>query len=139
MNDNDDAVDDSAGVTLMTLHSAKGLEFSEVFLVGLEEGILPHARSLNGAGEEGGYADPLAEERRLLYVGVTRARHRLTLSWCQARRRNGALETVLPSRYLAEIPEDLIESRERGTTLTAEESTALRTSFFSDMRTMLAE
>jgi len=130
---------DAGGVTLMTLHSAKGLEFSEVFMVGLEEGILPHSRSLNAADDGTGYADPLAEERRLMYVGITRARHRLTLSYCLTRRRNGNTDPVLPSRYIAEIPEDLIETRERGTTLTAEESTNLRSSFFSDMRSMLTD
>jgi DNA helicase II / ATP-dependent DNA helicase PcrA len=139
MNEATDDDNDGSGVTLMTLHSAKGLEFSEVFMAGLEEGILPHTRSLNAADDGSGYADPLSEERRLMYVGITRARHRLTLSYCLARRRNGNTDTVLPSRYLAEIPEDLIETRERGTTLTAEESTELRSSFFSDMRSLLAD
>jgi DNA helicase II / ATP-dependent DNA helicase PcrA len=132
-------------VTLMTLHSAKGLEFSDVFIVGLEEGIIPHARSLADAGADGGgaaagYADPLAEERRLLYVGITRARQRLALSYCLSRRRNGAVETVLPSRYLDEIPAELLEVRETGaSTLTAEESTELRKNFFTSMKDMLGD
>jgi DNA helicase-2/ATP-dependent DNA helicase PcrA len=138
MDDNDADEQDSAGVTLMTMHSAKGLEFSDVFIVGLEEGILPHARSLTGesAGE---YGDPLAEERRLLYVGMTRAKQRLGLSYCLSRRRGGSAMTVLPSRYLDEIPAELIEMRDRLTTLTPEESTSLRTSFFANMKDMLAE
>jgi DNA helicase II / ATP-dependent DNA helicase PcrA len=131
---------DRGGVTLMTLHGAKGLEFSDVFLVGLEEGIIPHARSLVTEDGDAGYADPLAEERRLLYVGITRARQRLALSYCLSRRRNGAADTVLPSRYLEEIPRELLEVRESGTTtLTPEESTELRQNFFSSMKTMLGE
>jgi DNA helicase II / ATP-dependent DNA helicase PcrA len=135
--DEDDA--DRGGVTLMTLHSAKGLEFSDVFIVGLEEGILPHARSLADGGEEAGYADPLAEERRLLYVGVTRAQQRLGLSHCLSRRRGGSVETVLPSRYLDEIPAELIEVRGAGSSLTVEESTELRQSFFSNMKELLTD
>jgi superfamily I DNA/RNA helicase len=137
LDDNDDA--DTMGVTLMTLHSAKGLEFSDVFIVGLEEGILPHARSLNEDGEGESYGDPLAEERRLLYVGITRARHRLGLSYCLSRRKNGSSVTVLPSRYLEEIPSELIEVREGPTTLTEEESTNLRQNFFANMKELLAD
>jgi DNA helicase II / ATP-dependent DNA helicase PcrA len=129
-----------AGVTLMTLHSAKGLEFSDVFIVGLEEGLLPHARSLAESEEAGGYADPLAEERRLLYVGLTRAQQRLALSYCLGRKRGGSVETVLPSRYLEEIPPDLLMVRDRAaSTLTEEESTGLREGFFSRMKEMLAD
>lgn len=139
----DDAEEEpeQGGVTLMTMHSAKGLEFSDVFIVGLEEGILPHARSLGTTDAEAdSYADPLSEERRLLYVGITRARQRLGLSYCLNRRRNGSAETCLPSRYLEEIPADLIEVRENGTTsLSAEESVELRQNFFSSMRSLLAE
>jgi superfamily I DNA/RNA helicase len=128
------------GVTLMTLHGAKGLEFSDVFIVGLEEGVIPHARSLAAADEAAGYGDPLAEERRLLYVGITRARQRLALSWCRSRRRNGALETVLPSRYLEEIPPELVEVRDSTTSsLSADESADLRQNFFSSMKHLLAE
>jgi superfamily I DNA/RNA helicase len=139
MNSEEEEESELGGVTLMTMHSAKGLEFSDVFIVGLEEGIIPHARSL-AAGEDDSHADPLAEERRLLYVGITRARQRLALSCCLSRKRNGAVETVLPSRYLEEIPADLLELRDGGTTtLTAEESTELRQNFFSHMKEMLAE
>lgn len=88
-------------VTLMSLHSSKGLEFSHVWLVGMEEDLLPHKRSI----EE----DPtVAEERRLCYVGITRARRHLTISRCQTRRKYGALEQRIPSRFLAEIPEHLL-------------------------------
>jgi superfamily I DNA/RNA helicase len=137
MDENEDEPE-QGGVTLMTLHSAKGLEFSDVFIVGLEEGILPHARSLTGESADE-YGDPLAEERRLLYVGVTRAMNRLGLSYCLSRRRAGTALTTLPSRYLEEIPAELIEIRDTGTTLTPEESTTLQSNFFSSMKEMLAE
>jgi superfamily I DNA/RNA helicase len=128
--DEDDA--DADVVTLMTLHSAKGLEFDDVFLIGLEEGMLPHARSLDD-----GEADALAEERRLLYVGITRAKRRLTLSRCRTRRRGGDVVEVLPSRYLEEIPEGLLEIREAESVLSPEESKDLRENFFRNMKEML--
>jgi superfamily I DNA/RNA helicase len=139
LDDDDDGDEQASGVTLMTLHSAKGLEFSDVFIVGLEEGIVPHARALAGDGAAVSHADPLAEERRLLYVGLTRARQRLALSYCTSRRRGGSTEAVLPSRYLAEIPAELVEVRTNGTSLSAEESHELRQNFFSSIRDMLAE
>ena len=92
---------DGKSVRLMTLHAAKGLEFPHVFLVGLEEDILPHRASLAESGVE--------EERRLAYVGMTRARQTLTLSYARRRRRQGAAQETSPSRFLGEIPaEDLI-------------------------------
>ena len=123
--------DDGDVVTLMTLHSAKGLEFDDVFIVGLEEGILPHARSIDDGG------DGLAEERRLLYVGITRARRKLSLSHCRTRRKGGDLIEVLPSRYLADIPESLVERRSAGRLLSAEESADLKRDFFANMKALL--
>ena len=131
-------LDDDSAAVLMTLHSAKGLEFSDVFIVGLEEGILPHARSLTGEGSDE-IGDPLAEERRLLYVGITRAMHRLGLSYCTSRRRGGSAAATLPSRYLEEIPPELIEMRDTAPAISPEESTSLRANFFSSMKEMLAE
>ena len=93
-------------VTLMTLHSAKGLEFDTVFFVGLEEGVLPHSRSL---------LDPtqLAEEVRLAYVGVTRARKQLYLVYAQTRQLYGTVQTNSPSRILAVLPPEHIQSNSK--------------------------
>ena len=84
-------------VALMTLHAAKGLEFSEVYMVGMEEGTLPHHRSVADAGSA------VDEERRLCYVGVTRARRRLTLTMALSRRKWGKARPTHPSRFLYEL------------------------------------
>jgi DNA helicase-2/ATP-dependent DNA helicase PcrA len=97
-----DRLRDDVPVLLMTLHSAKGLEFESVFLPGLEEGLLPHSRSLTGA-------DALEEERRLCYVGMTRAMERLYLSWARSRQVFGQRRLSDPSRFLAEVPQDRLE------------------------------
>jgi DNA helicase-2/ATP-dependent DNA helicase PcrA len=89
-------------VTLMTIHNAKGLEFDHVFIAGMEEGLFPHARSTNG-DEKG-----IEEERRLCYVGITRARHELTLLRAVRRHVFGATQFNLPSRFLDEIPKELV-------------------------------
>jgi DNA helicase-2/ATP-dependent DNA helicase PcrA len=88
-------------VQLMTLHSAKGLEFPQVFLVGLEDGLFPSSRSVDDAGR-------LEEERRLAYVGITRARQRLTITWAEARRIHGQENLCAPSRFLGELPPELL-------------------------------
>src|SRR5438034_1564545 len=98
--DVDSLDDDAEGVTLMTLHSAKGLEFPAGFLTGMEEGVFPHSRSMDDAEE-------LEEERRLFYVGVTRAEQRLWLSYALHRRIQG-YGVGAPSRFLLEVPEDQI-------------------------------
>jgi len=103
VSDTDD-VDERSRVTLMTLHSAKGLEFENVFLVGMEEGLFPHQFSIDDdAGIE--------EERRLCYVGMTRAKDRLTVSWARQRRSYAreSFEQTNPSRFLGEIPRELLE------------------------------
>jgi len=89
---------ESDQVALMTLHSAKGLEFPHVFLVGFEEGILPHRNSADDHG--------VSEERRLAYVGITRARQSLTISFAGERRRGGEVVACEPSRFLKELPPD---------------------------------
>jgi superfamily I DNA/RNA helicase len=88
-------------VTLITMHSCKGLEFPHVFIVGLEDGLLPHSRSQ----QEG----TLDEERRLFYVALTRAMRTLRLSYCTGRKRYGKLQPCHPSRFLKELPPDLLE------------------------------
>jgi DNA helicase-2/ATP-dependent DNA helicase PcrA len=102
------AVDTSAGrpegVTLMTLHTAKGLEWPIVVMSGMEEGLFPSSRALESPGG-------LEEERRLCYVGLTRARDALMLTWARARRRGGELRPGIPSRFLAEIPPELVDER----------------------------
>jgi DNA helicase-2/ATP-dependent DNA helicase PcrA len=153
--DRKDEDDEPNRVTLMTLHSAKGLEFTHVFIVGLEEDILPHTRSVESVSEGG--LDPIAEERRLFYVGITRARHRLTLSGCATRgawvsqkekekdkdggggrARVREAKPRQPSRFLKEIPADLLEYRTgRRSSLSEEDSQELKASFFAKMREML--
>ena len=91
--DVDELPEESRGVTLMTLHSAKGLEFPRVFLTGLEEGVFPHMRSLDTPEE-------IEEERRLCYVGLTRAKEKLSLSWALHRRLHG-YGVGEPSRFLS--------------------------------------
>jgi len=100
--DADTRRDDEGLVTLMTLHNAKGLEYPIVFIIGCEEGVFPHSRSL----DEGS----LEEERRLCYVGMTRAMRDLYLTYARRRAVFGAASFALPSRFLAEIPPDLVES-----------------------------
>ena len=100
--DIDEMQDTEESVTLMTLHSAKGLEFPVVFLVGLEEGIFPSGRSLDEKGE-------IEEERRLCYVGITRAKENLFLTCSKMRTIFGSTSYNLPSRFLEEIPTDLLE------------------------------
>ncbi len=98
-----DQVKDDAPVILMTLHSAKGLEFDAVFLVGMEEGLVPHTRSLVSPAA-------LEEERRLIYVGMTRAMDELSLTWAQSRQVFGQRRVTEPSRFLTEIPREHVET-----------------------------
>ncbi len=91
-------------VNIMTLHSAKGLEFAQVFLPGWEEGLFPHQRALDEKGRSG-----LEEERRLAYVGITRAKFHATISFAQNRQVHGLWQTSLPSRFVDELPEKHVE------------------------------
>lgn len=102
ISDIDELAEGGGAVTLMTLHSAKGLEFPVVFITGMEEGVFPHARSLTDD-------DELEEERRLCYVGMTRAKDRLFLSAALSRRMYNNNNYNLPSRFLEEVPEHLVE------------------------------
>jgi DNA helicase-2/ATP-dependent DNA helicase PcrA len=98
--------DDAGAVALMTLHAAKGLEFPVVFLVGLEEGILPHARSAEDGRDR-------EEERRLFFVGITRARQELYLSHARVRTNRGQRQATIPSSFLRELPEESIRVVDR--------------------------
>lgn len=100
--DVDSLAEGTEGVTLMTLHSAKGLEFPVVFMVGMEDGLFPHARSLDTEEE-------LDEERRLCYVGMTRAREELNLVWARTRHIFGRLEACRPSRFLQETDDKFLD------------------------------
>jgi DNA helicase-2/ATP-dependent DNA helicase PcrA len=93
--------------TLLTLHAAKGLEFKVVFIVGLDDGILPHSRSFDDP-------EAMEEERRLFYVGITRAEDRLYLLRALRRGGRGYSEETIPSRYLDDIPAELISGESRG-------------------------
>jgi DNA helicase-2/ATP-dependent DNA helicase PcrA len=120
--DSDEIDSDGTRVSLMTLHTAKGLEYPAVFVVGLEEGIFPHFRSLSEPSE-------LEEERRLFYVGITRARQHLAISHAWSRTTWGRTQPAMPSRFVTEVPSHLVEdvglgSPRRGTgydTLSGEE------------------
>jgi DNA helicase-2/ATP-dependent DNA helicase PcrA len=103
--DADDRVDDAGLVTLMTLHNAKGLEYPIVFIIGCEEGVFPHSRAL----DEGG----LEEERRLCYVGITRAERDLYITYARARSVFGARTFGAPSRFVSEIPAELTDREEQ--------------------------
>jgi DNA helicase-2/ATP-dependent DNA helicase PcrA len=101
-----DSSDDTEKVSIMTLHAAKGLEFDTVFLPGWEEEVFPHRRSLEETGNAG-----LEEERRLAYVGITRARQRCFISHAANRRVFNEWRSGIPSRFVEELPEDAVEVR----------------------------
>jgi ATP-dependent DNA helicase Rep len=105
------------GVRLSTLHAAKGLEFPHVFLVGLEEGVLPHREAIDAGNVD--------EERRLMYVGLTRAQETLHLSYCATRKRAGEKVDCAPSRFLAELAQEDVRYADRA--LTADEAAKAKT------------
>jgi len=119
-------------VTLMSLHSSKGLEFPFVFLVGMEEEILPHRRAI--------YEDfTVDEERRLCYVGITRAREQLVMTRTQFRKKYGKLQERVPSRFLQEIPEPVLKVQQSGLTAepAVEDAEKSAESFFAKMKAMM--
>ncbi|MGD8616663.1 MAG: DNA helicase Rep [Gammaproteobacteria bacterium] len=117
-------------VRLMTLHAAKGLEFPHVFMVGMEENLLPHRSSIE--------ADDFDEERRLAYVGITRAQKSLTFTHAHKRRRAGEWESCAPSRFLSELPENDIRWDRPGAAKTAEEQKQRGQAHLAQLRGLLA-
>jgi DNA helicase-2/ATP-dependent DNA helicase PcrA len=107
VSEQDEYDEESGSVTLMTLHNAKGLEFPVVFIIGLEDGVFPHYRSMGDPAH-------LEEERRLMYVGVTRARERLYMTYAWSRTLFGSTSYSPPSRFLGEIPTELVRALEEG-------------------------
>ncbi len=126
-NSNDDEEADQ--VQLMTLHASKGLEFPYVYLIGMEEGILPHQTSI----EE----DNIEEERRLAYVGITRAKRALTFTLCKERRQYGELIKPEPSRFLLELPQDDLQWERDKPALTLEQKQQKAASRFANLKAML--
>ena len=124
----------SDAVTLMSLHSSKGLEFPVVFLVGMEEGFLPHKKSIYETFD-------IDEERRLCYVGITRAQRQLVLLGARRRRKYGKLEQREPSRFLTEIPTDrlLVVNKAQAAESTPEQEAISANNFFSNMSKMFGD
>jgi ATP-dependent DNA helicase Rep len=120
--------EDEDAVSLMTLHTSKGLEFPYVFLVGMEEDILPHANSLEDNG--------LEEERRLAYVGITRAQKHLTITYAKTRNKFGEKITCDPSRFLDELPPEHIEWEDR-VVVSKEQQQETAKSFINNLQDML--
>jgi len=137
----DDKEDDEDAVTLMSLHSSKGLEFPVVFLVGMEEEYLPHKNSIDALADGSEAAAPIEEERRLCYVGITRARRQLILTRAEERKKYGKALKREPSRFLAEIPQELLQARSsdqpRGTNPEDEDRAA--NSFFSGIQSLFED
>ena len=125
--DNSDDNDNKGKVNLMTIHASKGLEFPVVFIAGCEEGLIPHARSV--AENDG----DVEEERRLFYVAITRARDKLFLTSCQQRKKMNMVNECTPSRFLDEIPQNLIEYHEPKE-ITEEEAHDMLSNFLDNLK-----
>ncbi|MEX2580048.1 MAG: UvrD-helicase domain-containing protein [Verrucomicrobiales bacterium] len=121
---------EGTGVSLITMHAAKGLEFPICYIVGVEEGILPHSRSVDEGNRD--------EERRLLYVGVTRAMENLTITWCHSRRRWGDTLPCQPSSFFKELSKEELEETDHGTLAAAPADENFASDYFDQMRDMLS-
>ena len=128
MSSDDDDEQDSGKVNLMTIHASKGLEFPVVFIAGVEEGLIPHARSVE---ENGGDVE---EERRLFYVAITRARDKLFMTACQKRKKQQMTVESEPSRFLDEIPPNLVEYHEPDPEPTEEETGEMFSNFLDSLK-----
>ena len=127
----EDDIENKSGVCLITMHAAKGLEFPHVYIVGVEQGLLPHNRSV----DEGN----LDEERRLFYVGITRAQERLTLTYCAKRSRYGKEEKCAPSCFINEIPSRMYEFIDYDVMMKQPASEEECLSFFDSIDALLEE
>lgn len=125
----EDDIESKSGVCLITMHAAKGLEFPHVYIVGVEQGVLPHSRSV----DEGN----MDEERRLFYVGITRAQERLTLTYCARRMRYGKEESCAPSCFVGEIPVGMYEFIDYDEMMKKPASEDECMAFFSSMKDLL--
>jgi superfamily I DNA/RNA helicase len=125
----DDDLDKKQGATLITLHASKGLEFPIVFLVGLEEGFLPHTRSIAEGTKD--------EERRLLYVGITRAQDHLTMTYCATRIKYGQQTGCQPSSFIGELDDEFLDHTSYDDLLGAEPSSDELENFFGNLKGML--
>ena len=131
--DDGDDENDKGKVNLMTIHASKGLEFPVVFIAGVEEGLIPHARSVE---ENGGDVE---EERRLFYVAITRARNKLFLSSCKKRRHMQVTREVEPSRFLDEIPTNLVKYHEPAKEVTQEQAHDMFANMLASLKSRLNE
>ncbi len=148
MLDNEDDENQSDQVSLMTLHAAKGLEFPHVFIVGMEEGLLPHRSSIDAGAERGAVSErglihwtnagtAIEEERRLAYVGITRAKKTLAFSYALRRKRYGEVVTCEPSRFLSELPADDLQWEGKGANVNPEQKQERGAAHVAHLRNLL--
>jgi ATP-dependent DNA helicase Rep len=135
MLDNEDDENQSDQVSLMTLHAAKGLEFPHVFIVGMEEGLLPHRSSIDAGAANADTA--IEEERRLAYVGITRAKKSLAFSYALRRKRYGEVVSCEPSRFLNELPADDLQWEGKGANVNPEQKQDRGAAHVAHLRNLL--
>jgi len=148
MLDNEDDDNNSDQVSLMTLHAAKGLEFPHVFIVGMEEGLLPHRSSIEAGAERGAVSEgglihwtnadtAIEEERRLAYVGITRAKQTLAFTYAKQRKRYGEVVQCEPSRFLNELPADDLQWEGKGSNANPEQKQERGAAHVAHLRNLL--
>jgi superfamily I DNA/RNA helicase len=130
MQDKEDNDDSGNGVSLITMHAAKGLEFPVAFIVGVEDGVLPHSRSIEEGSRD--------EERRLFYVGITRAMEDLTITWCHSRRRYGDKLPCQPSSFFRELDKEELEETDHEALANVPVDEAVAEDYFEQMKQMLS-
>ena len=135
MLDNEDDENQSDQVSLMTLHAAKGLEFPHVFIVGMEEGLLPHRSSVEADADSA--ASAVEEERRLAYVGITRAKKTLAFTYARQRKRYGEIVPCEPSRFLNELPADDLQWEGKGANANPEQKQERGAAHVAHLRNLL--